>query len=71
MRRNDGEWYYCLQHRRVESPDGCKDVERLGPYPTMAEAERAADLVVHHEARERRGRTHDRSWDEEMWDDGT
>lgn len=37
----DGEYYYCLDHKKVEPYDGCRSETRLGPYPTQAEAEHA------------------------------
>jgi hypothetical protein len=43
----DGDWWYCLTHKTVE-PDSvaCKAVDRLGPYPSREEAERALDKVA-------------------------
>lgn len=43
--RMDEEWYYCVVHERVEPKFGCKMTNRLGPYPTREEAERALDKV--------------------------
>lgn len=37
----EGPWFYCLVHSRVEPVDGCAEKDRLGPYATRAEAERA------------------------------
>ena len=42
----DGEWYYCLLHRTVEPYGGCRADDRLGPYPTRAEAENALTHVA-------------------------
>lgn len=39
------EWFYCLEHRRVERGPGCRDEVRLGPYPTEGEAAVALDTV--------------------------
>jgi hypothetical protein len=39
------EWYYCIRHRRVEPKFGCRMTNRLGPYPTREEAERALEKV--------------------------
>jgi hypothetical protein len=39
------EWFYCLQHRRVEGRGECRVDQRLGPFPTKGEAERALDRV--------------------------
>jgi len=49
------EWYFCLKHHRVEPYQGCKAADRLGPYASEAEAERALQTVA-----ERNDR-----WDEE------
>ena len=38
-------WYYCLKHRTVEPEDGCPAKDRLGPYPTREDAERALETV--------------------------
>lgn len=63
MSNNKEEWYYCLRHRRVEPWNGCRNSDRLGPYPTEQEAEHALEKV---------SRRNDK-WDEEddLWDDGT
>ena len=37
------EYWYCLDHKAVEGPDGCKSADRLGPYPSEADASRALD----------------------------
>ncbi|HEY0904192.1 MAG TPA: hypothetical protein VGE14_09920 [Marmoricola sp.] len=39
------EFWYCLKHRRVEGEDGCPWADRLGPYPTEAEAAAALEKV--------------------------
>ena len=39
------EWYYCLDHHTVEGEEGCKASQRLGPYPSEAEAARALEKV--------------------------
>lgn len=41
----DTEFYFCLKHKTVEGKDGCRAKDRLGPYPTHGEAERALDKV--------------------------
>lgn len=38
-------FYYCLKHKAVEGARGCPARDRLGPYPTHAEAERALEKV--------------------------
>jgi hypothetical protein len=41
-----GRYYWCVTHHRVESEsDGCRAVDRLGPYPSAAQAERALETV--------------------------
>ena len=40
-----GPWFFCLKHHTVEGEDGCKAADRLGPYPTEADAARALDKV--------------------------
>lgn len=45
---HEGEWYYCLTHNTVEPYDGCKAGDRLGPYPTPADA---ANALEHAEER--------------------
>lgn len=39
------QWYYCLVHHAVEPAEGCKAIERLGPYPTREDAEHALQLA--------------------------
>ena len=39
------EFWYCLNHHAVEGQDGCSYADRLGPYPTEAEAARALEKV--------------------------
>ena len=42
---SDGKFYFCTRHNAVEGPDGCGVMDRLGPYPTREEAERALEKV--------------------------
>lgn len=42
----DGQWYYCLDHKAVETADGCRSVNRFGPYSTQEEAEHAMATVA-------------------------
>ena len=44
MGDNEGKWYYCLKHHRVEMYDGCRSEDRLGPYDDRPQ-ERAAVAV--------------------------
>jgi hypothetical protein len=39
------EYWYCLTHHKVEGQEGCKSADRLGPYPSEAEAARALEKV--------------------------
>lgn len=40
-----GEWYYCLEHQRVEEGPNCPNKDRFGPYPNRTEAEHAMAIV--------------------------
>jgi hypothetical protein len=42
---SDSEYWFCLTHHTVEGKDGCKSADRLGPYPSQAEAARALEKV--------------------------
>lgn len=42
---DDPKFYFCLVHHTVEGEDGCRAQDRLGPYATRAEAERALEKV--------------------------
>jgi hypothetical protein len=56
------EYFFCLKHHAVEGADGCRAKDRLGPYPTRAEAERALDKVEErNEAWE-----HDPAWNDDL-----
>lgn len=46
MADNEGKWFYCLTHKTVEPYEACKAVNRLGPYDTREEAERALEQVA-------------------------
>ncbi|QMU68396.1 hypothetical protein [Streptacidiphilus sp. P02-A3a] len=37
-------WFYCLKHKKVEQGMVCPARNRLGPYPTEAEAARALEI---------------------------
>ena len=39
------DFWYCLNHHRVESKDLCSYADRLGPHKTEAEAARALEKV--------------------------
>ena len=38
-------FYFCLDHNTVEGEDGCRAADRLGPYASREEAERALSKV--------------------------
>ena len=38
---DDGKWFYCLTHKRVEYGPGCPDRDRMGPYDSENEATNA------------------------------
>lgn len=40
------QYFWCLKHSRVEDETGCRAADRLGPYPTAAEAERALQTAA-------------------------
>lgn len=40
------EYWFCLKHHTVEGEEGCKNADRLGPYPSAVDAERALDKVA-------------------------
>ena len=42
---DDEQYWYCLNHKTVETRDGCKNADRLGPYASYADASRALDKV--------------------------
>lgn len=42
---SDGEFWFCLKHHTVEPDEGCKNADRLGPYPSEDEASRALEKV--------------------------
>lgn len=60
MSNDPREWYYCTKHHLVEGREGCKASDRLGPYRTREDAERALELSAE--------RT--KEWDEDpVWND--
>jgi len=40
-----GEWYYCFKHEKVETRDECRQMDRMGPYPTREDAENWQERV--------------------------
>jgi hypothetical protein len=41
-----GAWYYCFKHGKVETRDECHLKDRMGPYPTRADAEHWRERVA-------------------------
>ena len=39
------QYWYCLNHHKVEGAEGCSYSDRLGPYPSEEEASRALEKV--------------------------
>jgi len=59
------EFWYCLKHHKVESRDGCKNADRLGPYDSEDEASRALEKV-----QERNEEwDHDPNWNDDALED--
>jgi len=40
-----GEWYYCLEHKKVEEGPECPAKDRMGPYTSREEATHAMDIA--------------------------
>ncbi|MFC9263875.1 hypothetical protein ACFT25_29150, partial [Streptomyces hydrogenans] len=40
-----GEWYYCLEHKKVEEGPECPAKNRFGPYATREEASHAMETA--------------------------
>lgn len=45
MSMPSGDYWFCLRHHAVETGEECGPADRLGPYPTAEEAERALEKV--------------------------
>jgi hypothetical protein len=56
------EWYYCLTHKAVETKDGCRAIDRFGPYPTREDAAQALQKV---EERNEEWDAQDEEWEED------
>jgi hypothetical protein len=41
-----GEWYYCLDHKKVEEGPECPAKDRMGPYPSREEAGHAMETAA-------------------------
>ncbi|MFJ6214864.1 hypothetical protein ACIQGZ_16250 [Streptomyces sp. NPDC092296] len=41
-----GEWFYCVQHHKVEEGPECPARDRLGPYASRDDAEHALQTAA-------------------------
>ena len=55
-----GDWYYCMKHHEVEHAEGCRALDRLGPYPSQEAAAHALEQV---QQRNKAADEADREWD--------
>lgn len=51
MSELDGTFWYCMTHRGVEPYHGCRNADRLGPFPTETEAAHALQTIAERERR--------------------
>jgi hypothetical protein len=51
MADEEGTYWYCMKHHRVEGYHGCPNSDRIGPFATEVEAEHALETIA---ARERK-----------------
>jgi hypothetical protein len=42
---DEEQYWFCLNHKTVETRDGCRNADRLGPYPSHDQASRALEKV--------------------------
>jgi hypothetical protein len=54
-------WWYCLKHDRVEEDHGCASTDRMGPYASPADAQRALTTA----AEKTEAWEHDPRWEDE------
>jgi hypothetical protein len=52
---DEGKWFFCLKHMRVEHGPGCPDRQRMGPYDTEAEAANALQHAAERNEQWQRG----------------
>ncbi|MFA1547397.1 hypothetical protein [Actinomadura chokoriensis] len=45
MAHDDGDWWFCLKHMKVEHGPGCPGRDRMGPYASESEAANALALA--------------------------
>lgn len=54
-------YFFCLEHHTVETEDGCRAADRLGPYGSREEAAHALEKV----------QERNEAWDNDPnWNDG-
>ncbi|MDQ1729962.1 MAG: hypothetical protein QOK10_121 [Pseudonocardiales bacterium] len=56
----ESTFWFCLDHHAVEPFAGCGSRNRIGPFDSVAAAERALDTIAE---RERRYDAEDSAWD--------
>lgn len=45
-RGKPGEWFYCIEHQKVEEGPDCPAKDRMGPYATREEAAHAMETAA-------------------------
>ncbi|RFS85516.1 hypothetical protein D0T12_10820 [Actinomadura spongiicola] len=45
MAGDDGDWWFCLKHMKVEHGPGCPGKDRMGPYESEHAAAGALELA--------------------------
>ena len=55
-------FWWCLLHARVEEGPGCPNKDRIGPYPTRAEAETVIERMKARTAAEDARDEADKEW---------
>jgi hypothetical protein len=60
MADREGDWFWCLDHRRAEQGKVCPERVRMGPYRS---AEEAASWHEKVEERNERWQEQDRRWE--------
>jgi hypothetical protein len=43
--KDDGDWWFCLRHLKVEHGPGCPNKDRMGPYDSESAAAGALELA--------------------------
>lgn len=58
---DDNQWYYCISDGSVRQGKDARGLDRMGPYPDRATAERALEIAAE---RNRAADNEDREWDD-------